>query len=298
MTGEPTSERAAPLGDRRRRLVLMAAKGALSLGAVYVLLFVFVNFADRLLLWPQRGRVPSHGAARLGLPFAGGELEVFTARNRPSEEPRAFLLRFYGNADRADPWVAHEAGAHRDSEPLEVWGVNYPGYGASSGKATLAGVAGSALAAYDALAARAAGRPIFLLGASMGTTAALHVAANRAVAGLVLENPPPLRRLIVAEHGAWNLWLLAMPVSWQVPRELDSVANAARARAPALFVTSGADRLVPPYLQREVIDAYAGEKRAFVVPGAGHSDGMSPDVAQEVGAAFAELRRRVLAPPR
>lgn len=278
----------------RRRAARVAAHAALSLTAVYVLTFAAVNVADRLLLWPQRGRAPAHGATRVGLPFAGGELEVFTARSRPDTEPRAFVLRFYGNADRAEPWVAREAADH-GGEALEVWGVNYPGYGGSTGPATLAGVAAAAVAAHDALTRVAAGRPVFVVGTSMGTTAALHLAASRAVAGLVLHNPPPLRRLIVAEHGRWNLWLLAWPVSRQVPRELDSLANAARATAPALFITSGADRLVPPYLQREIIDAYAGDKRAFVVPGAGHNDGMSADVATQVNAAFGEMRARALA---
>lgn len=277
-----------------RRGARVLGKGLLVLFGLYALLLLTVNLADRLLLWPQKSKPAPNLATKKALPFEGGELEVFAARNKQTEEPKLFLLRFYGNADQAGPWVGPEANAHVNSEPLEIWGVNYPGFGGSTGKATLAGVAKSALASYDALKAQAGERPIFVLGHSMGTVAALHVAANRAVAGLVLENPPPLRRVIVAEHGAWNLWLLALPVSWQIPRELDSIANAAKSKAPAVFVTSAADSIVAPYLQREVIDAYAGPKKAFVVPGADHGDGMSADVAKSVGEAFAEMRRAAL----
>ena len=50
-----------------------------------------------------------------------------------------------------------------------------------------------------------------------------HVAANRPVAAIVLQNPPPLRQLILGHYGWWNLWLIATPVALGVPSELDSL---------------------------------------------------------------------------
>ena len=59
-------------------------------------------------------------------------------------------MRFYGNADRADRWVAEEAEMW-NSRAVEVWGMNYPGFGGSSGPARLARLGPAALAAFDAL---------------------------------------------------------------------------------------------------------------------------------------------------
>ena len=75
------------------------------------------------------------------------------------ESPRAFVLLFVGNEDRADKYPAPMAAEFGD-QPVEVWGVNYPGFGGSTGPAHLNRFGPAALAAYDALAARANGRPI------------------------------------------------------------------------------------------------------------------------------------------
>lgn len=275
---------ARPKGRTRVLLVMLGA-----CVAAYATLFVVVNFADRLLLWPNRAPMPIGGAKRVMLPLDGGQLEVLAARSDPANEPRAYLLRFYGNADRADPWVAPEAAGYAGRRALEVWGVNYPGFGTSSGRASLRGVARAAETAFDALAKTAGGRPIFVLGNSMGTTAALHLAATRNVAGLVLQNPPPLRQLVVGEHGWWNLWMLAVPVSLQVPAELDSIANAGRAKAPAIFVSSEKDSLVPVRYQARIVEAYAGKKQSFTIPGADHVDPMTPEIARQVDGAFATM---------
>ncbi|PYL06692.1 MAG: hypothetical protein DME33_12855, partial [Verrucomicrobia bacterium] len=126
--------------------------------------------------------------------------------------------------------------------------------------------------AFDELKRHAADRPIVSFGASIGATAALHVAAQRPVAGLILHNPVPLREMILRRFGWWNLWLLAGPIAWQIPRELDSIANARASRAPAIFMLAQRDEIVPPRYHKLVVDAYAGEKRVIALRGAFHND--------------------------
>jgi fermentation-respiration switch protein FrsA (DUF1100 family) len=94
----------------------------------------------------------------------------------------------------------------------------------------------------------------------------------RPCAGLVLSNPPPLRKLILQRHGWWNLWLLAAPVALSVPAELDTLANAKRVTAPAIFVLAGHDTIVPPKYQEQVFTAYAGPKQAIRVATIDHND--------------------------
>jgi pimeloyl-ACP methyl ester carboxylesterase len=182
----------------------------------------------------------------------------------------AWVLRFYGNADRADRWAASEA-EEWNGRAVEVWSVNYPGYGGSTGPARLARIGPAALTAFDALKAKAGDRPVVVFGTSIGTAAALHVAAQRPVAGAILHNPPPLRQMILRQFGWWNLWLLAGPVAAQLPSALDNIANAKAARAPAIFMLAEHDEVVAPRWQRLVVDAYAGEKRIINLRGASHN---------------------------
>lgn len=256
-------------------------RGALALAALYALVVLMVlgcGLTDRLLLFPQSGALAdTGGATRLALPGKDGEVEVWRARS--GGEPAAYVLRFYGNADRADRWAGAEAKGL--PFPAELWGVNYPGFGGSGGSASLRGVAESALVAYDAIKKQAGNKPILVFGTSMGTTAALYLAAKREVAGVVLYNPPPLRQLIRGQYGWWNLWLLAVPVAWGVPSELDSLDNAAHARAPAIFVLAEEDEVVAHRYHLAIRDAYAGPKHTLLMPGARHNDPV-PDTVQRL----------------
>ena len=241
---------------------------------LYVIVVMFASLLDQLILFPTTNRIDSRGAVRKTIPFENGEVEVWTAQSRRAQqEGRAdvFILRFYGNADRADRWAAAEAEMWND-RAVEIWGMNYPGFGGSTGPARLARIGRAALAAFDELKNYADDRPIVPYGASIGATAALHIAAHRPVAGLILHNPPPLREMILRQFGWWNLWLLAGPVALQIPRNLDSIANAMAIRAPAIFLLAEKDEVVAPRFHRLVVNAYAGEKRVIALHGAYHND--------------------------
>jgi pimeloyl-ACP methyl ester carboxylesterase len=256
----------------------------LAIGILYLLVMFFGHLADHLILFPTRAPIDAGGAVRKAVPFENGEVEVWTAQSRRAHQQGGadiFILRFYGNADRADRWAAAEAEMWND-RAVEIWGVNYPGFGGSTGPARLSKIGPAALAAFDELRRHARDRPIVPFGASIGATAALHVAAQRPVSGLILHNPPPLREMILRQFGWWNLWLLAGPVALQIPRNLDSIQNARTIRAPAIFLLAEKDEVVAPRFHRLVVNAYAGEKRVIALQGAYHNDPIE-------GAALADL---------
>ncbi len=88
--------------------------------------------------------------------------------------------------------------------------------------------------------------------------------------------------MILRQFGWWNLWLLAGPIALQMPRDLDSIANARASRAPAIFLLAEKDEMVAPRFHRLVVSAYAGEKRVVELRGAHHNDPIE-------GAALADL---------
>src|SRR5947207_10246357 len=122
----------------------------------------FGSLPDRLILFPTSSPVNPGGAVRKTIPFQNGELEIWTAKSRRAQEQGhadIFILRFYGNADRADRWAALEANMWSD-RAVEIWGMNYPGFGGSTGPARLSRIGPAALAAFDELRRSAEGRPI------------------------------------------------------------------------------------------------------------------------------------------
>jgi uncharacterized protein len=246
------------------------------IGLVYFAAMFFGHLPDHLILFPTRAPIDTRGAVRKTVPFENGQLEIWTAQSRRAQQqgrPDIFILRFYGNADRADRWAAAEAEMSND-RAVEVWAMNYPGFGGSSGPARLSKIGAAALAAFDELKRHAADRPIVPYGTSIGTTAALHVAASRpaGIVGVILHNPVPLREIILRRFGWWNLWLLAGPVALQIPRDLDSVTNAKAIHAPGIFLLAERDEVVPPRYHKLVADVYAGEKRVIALRGAYHND--------------------------
>src|SRR4051812_16437607 len=91
--------------SRKLRLVIWAI--------VYLLVIVLAPLPDRLILFPTTYRIDPGSAAQKLIPFQNGNLQVWTARSALAHQPgqpEIFVLRFYGNADRADRWVAAEAG--------------------------------------------------------------------------------------------------------------------------------------------------------------------------------------------
>src|SRR5438874_10434520 len=259
---------------------------ALAFVAAYFILIFFAHLPDHLILFPTKASIDPGGAVRKTVPFQNGELELWTAISRRAQQNGrvgTYVLRFYGNADRAERWVAAEADEWND-RAVEIWGMNYPGFGGSTGPTRLSRIGPAALTAFDELQRHANGQPIVLYGASLGASVALHIAAHRPVAGLILHNPPPLRQMILRQFGWWNLWLLAGPVALQIPRDLDSVSNAKAIHAPAIFLLADKDEVVAPRFHRLVVEAYAGEKRVISLPGAYHNDPVE-------GTALADLNR-------
>src|SRR5438445_7914621 len=105
--------------------------------------------------------------------------------------PVAALLWFYGNGETIGAiWPII-----RDFRPpnAALLVVDYPGYGASGGRATEAGVYEAADLAYDALVKRADvdRRRVYVYGRSLGSAVATHTAATHDVAGLILQSPFP-----------------------------------------------------------------------------------------------------------
>ena len=160
-----------------KSILTLAGVGLVAYAALIVCLWAaqdWLIFPGRVSAGTTPGRLPE-GAVEVD------DLQIESARLYgvwlPSERAERALLFFGGNGEYLATQLPEletlrEMGA-------EVLAVDYPGYGGSEGRPSDAALAEAALVAYDELARRAEGRPIVVIGRSIGAFPALRVAAER-----------------------------------------------------------------------------------------------------------------------
>ena len=192
------------------------------------------------------------------------------------------VLLFPGNAgnvshrlDRAKLFAARLG--------VDLWLVDYRGYGLSDGKPSEAGLYRDGFAIYDA--ARARGFPperIVLLGESLGCAVAVEVALARPCSGLVLETPFLSVPALARRHYPFVPGLL-------IRARYDAGSGIGRIAAPKLIVAAELDEIAPVSHARRLFDLARPPKELFVVPGAGHNDAYATG-----GEKYLEVWRRFL----
>ena len=249
-------------------------------------LLVFLG-QRRLIFFPEREGLETSlpRAGRLGLePWRSptGTLLGWRAPH-PSGAAAGRLLVLHGNAGTAldRTYLAKAFQSAKVDPPLDVYLLEYPGYGSLSGSPSESSFLEAALAGVDALT----DKPLVLCGESLGGALARLVAARRPVAvrGLILL--VPLKNL--AEVGKRHYPLLP-------PFLLRDLFRADRALAsyqgPAAFLIAGMDEVVFTDLSLALRDAHAGPHRTWVEAKAGHN-GLDFDPAQP---RWAEMARFAL----
>ncbi|MDH0304913.1 MULTISPECIES: alpha/beta hydrolase [unclassified Pseudomonas] len=168
-------------------------------------------------------------------------------------EVKGTVLHLHGNGGNL-AW--HLGGSYwLPKEGYQVLMIDYRGYGLSQGKPTLPEVYGDIGAALDWLdrAPPVQGKPLVLLGQSLGGAMAIHYLAQhpeqrRRFSALVFDGVPASYRAVgrYALSTSWMTWPLQVPLSWLVP-DGDSAINSIERleNPPKLFFHSIDDNLVP-----------------------------------------------------
>jgi hypothetical protein len=243
---------------------------------------------ERLIFFPQ----PLASTGPLPSPFEpldvtaadGTRLRGWIRRGAAERAPA--VIAFGGNAEEISGLLV-DAHWPRD---YAIVGVNYRGYGASEGTPGEGTLTADAAAIHDAIARRTDidAQRIVLFGRSLGTAVAVHLAAQRPVAGVILVSPFDSLTAVGRHHYPW------LPVAWLLRHRFDAASLAKRNRMPLRVIVGDADTIVPPARSRALFDAWAGPKDWRVVRGADHNDIAAHDAFWTDVVAF--LRERATAP--
>ncbi len=247
--------------------------------AIYIVLIVLALISDRLLFQPPPSTYRDSDliASARGMGIEGVQVlklqsssydngrkqtgeAIITALYLPNPSARFTLLFSHGNAEDLGgdlPLldIYRRAG-------FAVLAYDYRGYGTSQGRATEPGVYADVEAAYAALIGplHIPASQIISMGRSLGSAAAIHLAATHPTAGLVAEAP-----FLSAFRALTRVQLLP----W------DKFNNASKIRhvhVPVLVIQGTADEVVP-FRQGQRIFALAnGPKRSLWIRGAHHND--------------------------
>jgi len=217
-----------------------------------------------LLFAVQRSQMyfPVREAARPGTPSIrvqnGGENLKIWVVQRPG--PRA-IVYFGGNAED----VALNLPSFTAAFPAHsLYLVNYRGYGGSSGRPSQRALLSDAEAVYDHVVARHA--EISVIGRSLGSGVATHLANVRAVRRLALVSPYDSMVNVAREHYPW------LPVGLLLLDRYESAAKAPAIRAPVLIVIAADDEIIPPRRSEALAAAFApSQVRVVRLPGATHN---------------------------
>ncbi len=190
-----------------------------------------------------------------------------------------YVLFFYGSSED----LSHEANRLqwlRDTFQVNAICFDYTGFGFSEGSIDASRTRSAALEEFDYVRKHLAAQdaPIVVYGWSIGTGMAIHVAANRPAAGLILQAPP-------ASSDAMALWssdhdvprflhgMVKVKVGPAVKPLYDGAASIAGVSTPLLVIHGQLDDVVPLAQGRQVFAASAATQKEFVeVPGSHHND--------------------------
>ena len=184
-------------------------------------------------------------------------------RKSPTQPPRGRVLITHGNGGCALHRVDF-ANPLRETAAMDVFILEYPGFGDRAGQPTESSLFAAAEDAYLTLPKTA---PIYLIGESLGTGVASHLAGGHPeIAGVLLF--APYNSLVdVAQHHA-----VILPASLILRDRFASEEYLSRYHGPLAILVGGRDDVVPEQFGRRLFDGYTGPKQIWRVPQAGHND--------------------------
>lgn len=185
----------------------------------------------------------------------------------PDKEAKFTFLALHGNAAN----IANRAPTYEflHESHVNVFAVEYRGYGRSEGKPSEAGIYRDAEAAYDYLV-NSKGidrRTIISFGQSLGTAVATHLAIRRQVAGVILEAPFPS-----ASRVAGKLFWFLPGLSLFAYGQFDTGAWLKEIHAPVLIVHCSQDPVIPFQFGREVYEEAVPPKKFLQINGYCHEE--------------------------
>ena len=245
---------------RMRAILVIAAIAALT----YIALCVALFLAQRSFIYYPQLRSTTNTNATLALNVKGATILVSTRQHTGSDA----VIYFGGNAED----VSLSLPMLTDAFPnRSVYALNYRGYGGSTGKPTEAALIADAHALFDHV--HLDHPRITVIGRSLGSGVAVHIASGRPVERLVLVTPYDSLLNIAASQFPF------FPVRWLLLDKFESWRYALKMTAPTQLIAAQYDEVIPFASTQSLYTHFPkGLATLTIIPGVGHNSvSESPD---------------------
>ncbi|MDX2480010.1 MAG: alpha/beta hydrolase [Desulfuromusa sp.] len=178
--------------------------------------------------------------------------------------PTPLLIYFGGNAEN----IAHMLLEQNHFKGYSLLLMSYRGYGLSGGKPSQKALCGDALFLYDHFSSKPeidASR-ILLMGRSLGSGVAVHLASNRIVERVILVSPFDSMMALAKEFYPW------VPVSLLLKHPFDSLSLAPSIKVPLLTIIGSRDSIIAPQRSKVLVQAWGGKTQLVEIEGVDHNE--------------------------
>jgi pimeloyl-ACP methyl ester carboxylesterase len=181
----------------------------------------------------------------------------------PAASNAFVILYFGGNAED----VLYTATTLPKLGARRMLVVNYPGYGASTGRPGQEALYDYGLAVYDhALSKGVPPNDVIVMGRSLGSAVASMLAGSRPVRAAILVTPFDSLVAVASFHYPY------LPIRLLLRHPFRSDEWARKSHVPALMLAAARDDIIPPAHARRLAEAWAGNEEVHVLSKAGHND--------------------------
>lgn len=162
-------------------------------GFIYILIGTALFFLqDKFIFHPRK--LPANYKYHFNVPFVEINLAVTDKKNIsilqftvPDSVRKGIVLYFHGNRRNINRYADYAVNFTRNG--YEVWMIDYPGYGKSTGERSEKVLYEDALTFYKLAISKVSAEHIIIYGKSLGTGIAAQLASVRDCKRLILETP-------------------------------------------------------------------------------------------------------------
>jgi uncharacterized protein len=236
-----------------RAILILVAIAAL----IYAALCLALWLAQRSFIYYPQPKSAGDERPTLTLNVDGERILVNTRSNTGPDA----VIYFGGNAENVSGSLPTLAEAFPERS---LYAMNYRGYGGSSGKPSESAIIADALALFDRV--HVDHPHIILIGRSLGSGVAIHIASERSVERLVLITP--YDSLLTIAAGQFGFF----PLRWLMLDKFESWRYAPKITIPTQLIAAQNDEVIPYASTKSLYDRFLRSVASMrQLPGVGHN---------------------------
>ena len=235
-----------------RKKILKWFKVAL---VIYVVIGIALYFLQDVFLFRPK-KLDADYKFNFSQPFEETNIEVNRDKIiniiqfKTTEPPKGVVLYFHGNKQNVERYAPFST--HFTRNNYEVWMIDYPGFGKTTGDLTEENLYNDAKLFYKLASSRFSKDSIIIYGKSLGTGIASHLAAYRDCRQLILETPYTNMADVMSSFA------FIYPTRLMSKYEFPTLSNLDKIKVPVSIFHGTKDELIPYRLSAKLKKHFPG----------------------------------------